>query len=61
LEVWAETGPPLLAWYEGRGMLRVVDGVGSTDEVSSRIDAVVVESFAGLRPSRRCCAEPPVA
>jgi adenylate kinase len=28
---------PLIAWYQGRGLLEVVDGYGATDEVTERL------------------------
>ena len=37
--VWAATGPALLAWYEQRGMLQLVDGVGPLRDVASRVIA----------------------
>ena len=34
----------LIAFYEGRGVLRRVDGVGSVDEVAERVAAAVEEA-----------------
>jgi len=44
LEVWARLGPPLLAWYEGAGLLVSVDGTGSVALVAARI-TTAVEGF----------------
>lgn len=32
---------PLIAWYDERGLLEVVDGVGATDEVTERLLAAI--------------------
>ena len=40
-EVWAATGPALLEWYERRSTLARVNGVGSVDDVFSRVVAAV--------------------
>ena len=37
---------PLAAFYEGRGVLRKVDGVGTLDEIQARIQAVLGERDA---------------
>ena len=39
--VWAATGPAPLVWYERRGMLQLVDGMGSPQDVASRVVAAV--------------------
>lgn len=44
LALWLATGPPLLDWYERRGMLRRVDGEGSVDDVSARVIATVADA-----------------
>lgn len=49
LRLWAATGPPLLEWYDTRGMLHVVDGVGPVPDVSSRVIAAVARASAGWR------------
>jgi adenylate kinase len=36
-KVYADETAPLLAEYECRGILRLVDGSGSVDEVSARV------------------------
>lgn len=43
-----ETGP-LISEYEGRGILVEVDGLGTIDEVASRIDAAL--AARGIRPT----------
>jgi adenylate kinase len=40
-EVYAEQTAPLLEVYAGRGLLVEVDGLGSVDEVSSRVFAAL--------------------
>jgi adenylate kinase len=40
-EVWAATGPALLEWYERRGMLERVDGMGPVDDVFARVVTAV--------------------
>ncbi|MGE3620667.1 MAG: adenylate kinase [Acidimicrobiia bacterium] len=37
LEIYERETRPLIAWYAERGLLRHVDGLGSTDEVTSRL------------------------
>jgi len=37
-DVYAEQTQPLVAYYERRGLLRRVDGLGSMDEVTARLD-----------------------
>jgi adenylate kinase len=37
---WAQT-KPVADYYAGKGMLKVIDGVGSVEEVSSRIENVL--------------------
>jgi adenylate kinase len=39
--VWATTGQALLAWYERSGMLQLVNGTGSVQDVASRVIAAV--------------------
>ena len=41
LELYEAETAPLLAWFEERGCLAVVDGVGSEDEVFARLTRVV--------------------
>jgi adenylate kinase len=41
LAVYHEQTAPLLPYYEGRGVLRVVDGMADIDEVARQIEAVV--------------------
>lgn len=43
LHAYQEKTLPLLAYYEARGLLRVVDGVGPIEEVLQRLLAVVSE------------------
>jgi adenylate kinase len=37
LEVYSESTSPLTAFYEGRGLLARVDGIGDVDEVTARL------------------------
>jgi adenylate kinase len=46
LRVYREKTEPLIAWFEKRGSLVNIDGVGTVAEVSRRID----ESLAAARP-----------
>lgn len=41
LEVYATATAPLTAFYEGRGLLAQVDGMGQVDEVTARLIAAV--------------------
>lgn len=41
LEVYREQTAPLLAIYRQRGLLKTVDGIGATDEVTDRILAAI--------------------
>jgi adenylate kinase len=41
LEVYAESTAPLTAFYEGRGLLVRIDGMGEVDEVTDRLVAAV--------------------
>lgn len=41
LDVYASETAPLVGYYRERGLLRVVDGVGSVDDVTARILAVL--------------------
>ena len=41
LEVYASETAPLVDYYRERGLLRTVDGVGSVDDVTARILAVL--------------------
>jgi len=45
LRVYREKTEPLVGFYRGRGLLAEVDGVGSVDEVSARVD----EALASVR------------
>ena len=49
LEVYRDETAPLIAYYEGKKLLRSVDALGTVDEVFERIQAAlsVVESRAG--------------
>jgi len=38
MQVYKDSTAPLIAYYRGRGVLREVDGEGSVDEVSKRIE-----------------------
>ena len=44
MQVYMEQTKPLLDYYRGAGKLKRVDGVGTTDEVAQRIDAVLREA-----------------
>ena len=46
LRVYREKTEPLISWFEKRGALVNIDGVGAVSEVSRRID----ESLASARP-----------
>lgn len=41
LEVYHEQTAPILPYYEGRGMLKKVDGMKSIEEVSKQIGAII--------------------
>jgi adenylate kinase len=41
LEVYQEQTAPILPYYEGRGMLKKVDGMKSIEEVSKQIGAII--------------------
>lgn len=41
LELYEAETAPLLAWFEGRGRLNVVDGLGTEDEVFARLSEIV--------------------
>ena len=41
LELYEAETAPLLAWFEERGRLSVVDGLGTEDEVFARLSAVI--------------------
>ncbi len=41
LDLYESETAPLLSWFEDRGMLRVVDGLGSEDEVFGRLCTIV--------------------
>lgn len=43
LDLYEEQTAPLLEWFSQRDLLRVVDGLGTTDEVFDRIRAVLSE------------------
>lgn len=43
LEVYEQNTAPLLGFYEGRGILVRVDGTGSVEEVTERIEARLAE------------------
>lgn len=48
LAVYRDQTAPLIPYYENQGKLRVVDGMGSVEDVSAAIDAILVE----FRPSQ---------
>jgi adenylate kinase len=48
LAVWAQEGPPLLAWYERQGRLARIDGTGDVASVAVRVADEVDRS----RPDR---------
>ena len=41
LDEYERNTAPLIAWYKDRGLLEVVDGLGSTDEVTERLYAAI--------------------
>ena len=41
LQVYREQTAPLIPYYEDQGKLKVVDGMGSIDDVSAAIDAIL--------------------
>jgi adenylate kinase len=41
LDEYERNTAPLIAWYKDRGLLEVVDGLGSTDEVTERLYASI--------------------
>lgn len=41
LKVYADNTAPLIRYYEDKGLLRVIDGVGEMSEISARIQQVV--------------------
>ena len=41
LELYESETAPLLSWFDDRGLLRVVDGLGSEDEVFGRLCTIV--------------------
>ena len=41
LELYEAETAPLLAWFEERGRLTVVDGLGTEDEVFARLSAII--------------------
>lgn len=49
LGVYADDTEPLIAFYEDRGIVRRVDGVGDVDEITDRILAVLDLPAAGDR------------
>lgn len=48
MRIYAEETAPLAAVYRDRGLLRVVDGMGTVEEVTARIEAALAPS-AGRR------------
>ncbi len=48
LELYARETAPLIAWYQARGTLMPVEGVGTPDEVTSRLLKLVDERRATL-------------
>jgi adenylate kinase len=60
MEVYRQQTAPLLDYYRFKGVLRVVDGMGTPDEVFARIKAVVDGYRArSLTPAPACTAPPP--
>jgi adenylate kinase len=60
MEVYRQQTAPLLDYYRFKGVLRVVDGMGTPDEVFARIKAVVDGYRArSLTPAPACTASPP--
>ena len=47
LELYAKQTAPLIEWYGERDLLEVVDGLGTTDEVTARLIAAVDARAAG--------------
>lgn len=43
LDVYREQTAPLIPFYENQGKLKVVDGMGSVEEVTAAIDAILSE------------------
>ena len=41
LDEYERNTAPLIAWYKDRGLLEVVDGLGTTDEVTKRLYAAI--------------------
>ncbi|MCA8895200.1 MAG: nucleoside monophosphate kinase, partial [Amphiplicatus sp.] len=40
-QVYRDQTAPLIPYYEGKGVLKKVDGMGSIDEVAAAIDAIL--------------------
>jgi len=53
LRVYAESAAPLQAHYRAKGTFRPVDGEGYTDDVYSRVAAVLDEARRGAGPRER--------
>lgn len=47
LQVYEENTAPLVEFYEGRGILVRIDGTGTVDEVTARIEADLVHLIEG--------------
>ena len=41
LQVYNDSTAPVIGFYEGRGTLARIDGVGSMDEITARIQAAL--------------------
>jgi adenylate kinase len=41
LDLYAKETAPLINWFEGRGILVAIDGIGSADDVTSRIVSAI--------------------
>lgn len=52
MRIYAEETAPLAAVYRERGLLRRVDGMGSVEEVTGRIEAALADAVAARRAGR---------
>lgn len=58
LDAYDNMTAPLLPYYEGKNLLRHVDGVGSPSEVSARIDRVIGQLISGATGAVSTAAVP---